>query len=68
MPNYLSRIGFGMSTALSNTYSPSSSVTSASTMEQFGIKVGVSFGLNLLREFGGISKSEKHLSPAVAHF
>lgn len=60
MPNYSSLIGFGMSTALSNAYSPSSSVTFPSTMERYGVKIGVSFGLNLLREFGGASEPEKH--------
>lgn len=64
MPNYSSLIGFGMSTALSNAYSPSSSVTFGSTMERYGVKIGVSFGLNLLREFGGVSKPEKHQSIA----
>lgn len=60
MPNYASMIGFGMSTALSNAYSPESSVTFPQTMERWGVKEGVSFGLNILREFGGISAPEKH--------
>jgi hypothetical protein len=68
IPNYSSLIGFGMSTALSNAYSPSSSVTFASTMVRYGVKVDVSFGLNLLREFGGISRPEKHQPSAVTHF
>ncbi len=53
-------LGFGMSTALSNAYSPPSSVTFNKTMERFGVKLGVSFGLNILREFGGLSKPEKN--------
>ncbi|MBW4027048.1 MAG: hypothetical protein HIU93_06560 [Acidobacteria bacterium] len=60
MPNYSSMIGFGMSTALSNAYSPESSITFGKTMERYGVKEGVSFGLNILREFGGLSKPEKH--------
>ena len=60
MPNYSSMIGFGMSTALSNVYSPPSSSTFGNTMERYGVKEGVSFGLNILREFGGISAPEKH--------
>ncbi len=60
MPNYSNMIGFGMSTALSNAYSPASSITFDKTMERYGVKEGVSFGLNLLREFGGVSKPEKH--------
>ena len=60
MPNYSSILGFGMSTALSNAYSPPSSVTFSKTVERWGIKEGVSFGLNVLREFGGISSPEKH--------
>jgi hypothetical protein len=60
MPNYSSVLGFGMATALSNAYSPPSSITFAKTMERFGVKEGVSFGLNILREFGGTSRPEKH--------
>lgn len=54
-PNYSSVLGFGMATALSNAYSPPSSITFGKTMERFGVKEGVSFGLNILREFGGVS-------------
>lgn len=60
MPNYSNMIGFGMSTALSNAYAPPSSITLGKTMERYGVKEGVSFGLNLIREFGGLSKPEKH--------
>lgn len=60
VPNYSSMIGFGMSTALSNAYYPSSGVTFSGTMERWGVKEGVSVGLNLMREFGGVSKPEKH--------
>lgn len=62
-PNYSSLLGFGMSTALSNAYSPPTSITFDKTMERYGVKIGVSFGLNLLREFGGISRPEKHQHP-----
>ena len=55
MPNYSSMLGFGMSTALSNAYSPPSSITLGKTMERYAVKEGVSFGLNLLREFGGLN-------------
>ena len=60
MPNYSSMIGFGMSTALSNAYSPASSITFPKTMERWGVKESVSWGLNVLREFGGVSVPEKH--------
>ena len=60
MPNYSSMLGFGMSTALSNAYSPESSITFGKTMERYAVKEGVSFGLNLMREFGGISRPEDH--------
>ena len=59
-PNYSSMLGFGMSTALSNAYSPPSSITFGKTMERYGVKEGVSFALNLMREFGGVSRPEKH--------
>ena len=60
MPNYSSILGFGMSTALSNAYSPDSSITFPKTMERYGVKEGVSFALNIMREFGGMSRPEKH--------
>jgi len=60
MPNYSSVLGFGMSTALSNAYSPPSSITFSKTMQRYAVKEGVSVGLNILREFGGLSKPEKH--------
>lgn len=60
MPNYANVIGFGMSTALSNAYSPESSITFNKTMERYAVKEGVSFGLNILREFGGESRAEEH--------
>lgn len=59
MVNVSSMLGFGMSTALSNAYSPEQDVTFGNTMTRFGVKEGVSFGLNLLREFGGLSKPEE---------
>ncbi len=62
MPNYAGMIGFGMSTALSNAYSPASSNTLGNTMERYGVKIGFSFALNLLREFGGVSRPEKDQS------
>ena len=61
MPNYANMIGFGMSTALSNAYSPENSITFGKTMERYGVKEGVSFGLNVLREFGGASSAVMHL-------
>jgi hypothetical protein len=66
MPNYSLMLGFGMSTALSNTYSPASSNTFSSTMERYAVKFGVSFGLNVMREFGGLSRPEKHQRPIAA--
>jgi hypothetical protein len=59
MPNYAGMLGFGMSTALSNAYSPASSITLGKTMERYGVKAGFSFALNLLREFSGVSHPEK---------
>ena len=60
MPNYSSMLGFAMSTALSNAYSPDSSITFPKTMERYGVKEGVSFALNLMREFGGMNRSVRH--------
>lgn len=60
MANYSGLLGFAMATALSNAYSPDSSVTFLGNLERYGVKLGVSFGLNVLREFGGLSKPEKY--------
>ena len=66
MPNYSMILGFGMSTALSNAYSPESSNTLGSTMQRYAVKFGVSFGLNLMREFGGLSRPERHQPPPAS--
>lgn len=67
MPNYSELIGFGMSTALANAYSPSSSVTVGGNFERYGVKFGVGFGLNLVREFGAVSQLEKHQPGFTKH-
>ncbi len=59
MPNYSSMLGFGMSTALSNAYSPDSSITLSKTMERFAVKEGVSVALNILREFGVANRGQR---------
>lgn len=51
-------LGFGMSTALSNAWYPRQSVTFSSTMQRYGIKLGFSGALNIIREFGGYRKTE----------
>lgn len=57
-------LGFGMSTALSNAWYPRSSITFSSTMQRYGIKLGISAFLNVLREFGGTRDSEDiHIGP-----
>lgn len=68
MPNYSELIGFGMATALNNAYSPSSSVTLGNNLERYGVKLGVRFGLNLVREFGAVSQLEKHQPGFTKHF
>lgn len=58
-------LGFGMSTALSNAWYPRNSITLSSTMQRYGIKLGISAFLNLLREFGGTRDDESiHVSPS----
>ena len=59
VPNVSNMLGFGMSTALSNAYSPDSSITFAKTMERFGVKEGVSFALNIMREFSATSSATR---------
>jgi len=46
-------LGFGMSTALSNAWAPRRSITFSDTMQRLAVKLVLSSGLNLFREFGG---------------
>jgi len=43
-------LGFGMATTLSNAWAPR--VSFAGTMTRFGVKLGTSAVLNMVREFG----------------
>lgn len=58
-------LGFGISTALSNAWYPRSSITFSSTMQRYGIKLGISALLNVMREFGGTRDEEQpvHIGP-----
>ncbi len=51
MPNYANLVGFALSSIISNAYSPHSSVSLGDTSKSYAIKIGVSTGLNVAREF-----------------
>lgn len=51
--NLSGMMGFGVSTALSNAWYPRHSITLMDTLSRFGIKLGISATINLIREFGG---------------
>ena len=56
-------LGFGMSTALANAYSPESSLTLGNTSQRLGVKFGIEFVLNLTREFGAVTKPDRGQRP-----
>ncbi|MHB1700678.1 MAG: hypothetical protein ACYCSN_11215 [Acidobacteriaceae bacterium] len=62
-PNISNMLGFGMSTALANAYSPESSLTLGNTSQRLGVKFGIEFVLNLTREFGAVTKPDRGQRP-----
>ena len=52
MPNYANLVGFALSSILANAYTPRSSVGYEDTVNRYLIKIGVSTGMNVGREFG----------------
>jgi hypothetical protein len=61
MPNYGILIGFGLSTLLSDAYLPARNVSVGKTFQGYGIKIGTNFGLNVLHEYGGVTRVKKIL-------
>jgi len=52
MPNYANLVGFALSSTVVNAYAPRSSLEFGDIVEGYSIKIGVSAGLNVAREFG----------------
>lgn len=52
MPNYANLVGFALSSMVANLYYPRSSLSFGDTAESYSIKIGVSTGMNVGREFG----------------
>ena len=52
MPNYANLVGFALSSVAINAFSPRSSAGYGDTIQRYTIKIGVSAGLNVVREFG----------------
>lgn len=52
MPNYANLIGFALSSVAANAYYPRSSLSIGDTVESYTIKIGVSTGMNVGKEFG----------------
>jgi hypothetical protein len=61
MPNYGTMVGLGMSAVLSDAYLPSQNVSVGKTFEAYGIKLGTTWGFNILHEYGGVEKVKKIL-------
>jgi hypothetical protein len=51
MPNYGKLLGYGASTALSNAYVPTRSISFTNNMKGYGIKFGVAVSVDLVHEF-----------------
>jgi hypothetical protein len=51
MPNYANLLGFALSSAAIDTFTPRDSAGFGDTVERYAIKIGVSTGLNVAREF-----------------
>lgn len=68
MPNYANLVGFGLSSILANAYTPSGSTGYEDTLKRYLIKIGVSAGMNVGREFGVFSrvKTLAHHSKSAA--
>ncbi|HEY2471746.1 MAG TPA: hypothetical protein VGI45_28430 [Terracidiphilus sp.] len=62
MPNYANLVGFGLSSILANAYTPRGSRGYEDTIKRYVIKIGVSAGMNVGREFGVF-----HRVKALAH-
>lgn len=56
MPNYANLVGFGLSSILANAYTPRGSVGFEDTVHRYLIKICVSAGMNVGREFGVFSR------------
>lgn len=52
MLNYANLVGFALSSIVANAYTPHSSTGYANTAKRYAIKIGVSTGMNVGREFG----------------
>ena len=52
MPNYANLVGFALSSIVVGAYTPRSSVGFDNTIKRYSIKIGVSTGMNVAREFG----------------
>lgn len=67
MPNFGKLLGYGASTALSNAYMPAGSISFGNDMKAYGIKFGVSIGVDLVHEFnlvGWFRRRAPALTPA----
>ena len=59
MPNYGTIVGLGMSALLSDAYLPRRNVSVGNTFEAYGIKLGTTWGFNILHEYGGVTRVKK---------
>jgi len=61
MLNYGNLIGPALSTALSNAYMPEKNISFGNTIKGYAIKEGITAGLDVSREFGGLNRLIKYL-------
>ncbi len=59
MPNYGNMVGLGASALLSDAYLPARNVSVGNTFEAYGIKIGTTWGFNILHEYGGIEQVKR---------
>lgn len=58
MPNYANLMGFALSSIAANAYPPRSDVSFDNTVKSYAIKISVSTGLNVAREFGAFDRAK----------
>ena len=51
MPNYGNLVGFGLASITANAYMPRDSIGYGDTVESYLLNIGISTGLNVVREF-----------------
>jgi hypothetical protein len=67
MPNYANLLGFALSSIAIDGFTPRDSASFGDTVERYGIKIGVSTGLNVAREFHTLDYAKLMLRHSKIH-